>query len=136
MKLRLLFFLMLVVATSALAQNLEIDATFNTADNGSGLGDGADQQVNPIAVQSSGKILISGYLDYYNGTAIPRFVRLNSDGTLDGTFNMGTGVSGQVNDIGFQSDGKVIIVGQFASYNGTAVGNIARLNADGSLDNT
>jgi uncharacterized delta-60 repeat protein len=67
--------------------------------------------------------------------------RYNTDYTLDTTFDPvvfdDTENSGYVRDIGVQSDGKIIVVGHFTSVNdGTTVGRIMRLNADGTLDAT
>ena len=106
-------------------------------------GTGADNFVKAIAVQSDGKILIGGIFTSYNGTNRSRIARLNTDGTIDTTFlatgtgvGEGSGGTGQVHDIAIQTDGKMVIGGYFASYNGTTRGNIARINADGSLDTT
>ena len=66
-------------------------------------------------------------------------MRLNADGTLDTTFNPGgAGADAQVNGVVLQPDGKILIVGYFTSYNGNgaASNNIARLNANGTLDTT
>jgi uncharacterized delta-60 repeat protein len=104
-----------------------IDANFNPVT-------GADNIVLTIAVQSNGKIIIGGKFKSYNGTSRNRIVRLNTDGSLDATFNHGTGTSGMVSTIAVQPDGKIIIGGDFTSYNGTSRNNIARLNADGSLE--
>jgi uncharacterized delta-60 repeat protein len=87
-----------------------------------------------IVLQSDGKILIGGYFTSYNGTTRNYIARLNSDGSLDTGFNPGTGADNQVSSIVIQSDGKILIGGQFTSYNGTARNYIARLNSDGSLD--
>ncbi|OFX65411.1 MAG: hypothetical protein A2X15_00340 [Bacteroidetes bacterium GWB2_32_14] len=106
-----------------------LDGTFDQ-------GTGASDYVNTTAIQSDGKIIIGGGFLYYNGTAINRIARLNADGTIDGTFDPGTGASGNVNTTAIQSDGKIIIGGSFAFYNGTARSKIARLNADGTLDVT
>ena len=43
--------------------------------------------VYSTALQSDGKILVSGDFDSYNGTSVENVVRLNSDLTLDSTFN-------------------------------------------------
>ena len=59
---------------------------------------------------------------------------LNTDGSLDTGFNLGTGANGNVRTTALQPDGKILIGGDFTSYNGTARNYIARLNADGSLD--
>src|SRR5437868_48863 len=69
--------------------------------------------------------------------AIAVLLSINSyaqDGSLDTNFNPGTGASYIVETTAIQSDGKIIIGGDFTSYNGTAINYIARLNRDGSLD--
>lgn len=113
----------------AKAQPGTLDPTFNP-------GTGANNYVLTTAIQSDGKIIIGGGFETYNGTAINRIARVNTDGSLDATFNVGTGVNNNVNTIAIQSDGKIIIGGFFATYNGTARNCIARLNTDGSLDAT
>ena len=67
-----------------------------------------------------------------------RIARLNSDGTLDGTFNTGgTGTTGAIRSIAIQPDGKYLVSGQnLSAYNGTARFSIIRINADGTLDAT
>ncbi len=57
---------------------------------------------------------------------------LAQSGVIDSTFNPGTGTNNSVNTIAIQSDGKIIIAGNFTSYNGTSINRIARLNSDGS----
>jgi uncharacterized delta-60 repeat protein len=49
-------------------------------------------------------------------------------------WSKGAGVNGQVNAIVMQADGKVVLGGAFSSVNGVPRGNLARLNADGTLD--
>ncbi|MEO6542230.1 MAG: delta-60 repeat domain-containing protein, partial [Ferruginibacter sp.] len=63
-----------------------------------------------------------------------KIARLNTDGSLDTGFNPGTGADRAVYTTAIQSDGKIIIGGDFTTYNGTARIRIARLNSDGSLD--
>lgn len=104
-----------------------LDLSFNP-------GTGADARVSTISIQSDGKIIIGGHFTNYNGTARNRIARLNTDGSLDVSFDPGTGVNGQLTTVSIQSDGKIIIGGTFTSFNGTARNRIARLNADGSLD--
>jgi uncharacterized delta-60 repeat protein len=106
-----------------------LDATFNPVS-------GANDDVNALALQSDGKMLIGGFFTSYNSVSRNRIARLNADGSLDATFNPGTGASGSVLSFTLQPDGKVIIGGEFLTYNGTARNRIARLNADGTLDAT
>ncbi len=89
-----------------------------------------------VAIQNDGKILIGGDFLSFNGITAHRIARLNIDGTLDPTFISGIGFDLKVSAIAMQSDGKIIIGGNFTLYNGTSRKRIARLNTDGSLDAT
>lgn len=55
---------------------------------------------------------------------------------LDTTFSIGSGANGIVEQVQELPDGKVLICGNFTSFNGSARGYIARLNANGSVDET
>ena len=100
-------------------------------------GVGANGGVFAVLVQTDGKILLFGDFTTVNGTARSRIARLNSDGTLDYSFlATGTGANLAVNTAALQSDGKIVIGGRFTNVNGTTRNRIARLNADGTLDNT
>ncbi|HWJ28134.1 MAG TPA: hypothetical protein VNS32_16435, partial [Flavisolibacter sp.] len=90
--------------------------------------------VNSIAVQLDGKIVIGGLFDSYNGTSRRRVARINSDGSIDNTFNPGIGVNGSVYAVAVQSDGKILIGGGFPTYNGVTCNGLIRVNADGSVD--
>ena len=104
-----------------------LDTTFTT-------GTGADSDVNTITLQPDGKILIGGSFTTYNGTANKYLLRLHPDGSIDTTFTTGTGTSGELYAVTLQPDGKILIGGNFITYNGTTVYRLARLNADGTLD--
>jgi uncharacterized delta-60 repeat protein len=106
-----------------------IDSTFVT-------GTGFNVNVQAMALQSDGKIVVGGQFTSYNGTTRNRIARLNSDGSLDTTFTVGTGFDAQVHTIVIQSDGKILVGGAFATYAGTATAKLARLNANGTLDTT
>jgi uncharacterized delta-60 repeat protein len=106
-----------------------LDASFNP-------GTGANSYIYSVVLQGNGSIIIGGNFTSYNGTARSGIARLNTDGSLDTSFDPGTGANGIVNISAVQSDGAIIIGGEFTSYNGVAVNHIARLNLDGSLDNS
>jgi uncharacterized delta-60 repeat protein len=108
------------------------DSSFNTVDNVSGF----DNTVYSIAIQSDGKIILVGDFFTFNAITVNRIVRLNADGTIDTAFttNNGTGASSRVNSVAIQSDGKIILVGSFITFNGATVNRIVRLNADGTRD--
>lgn len=112
---------------------LNVDGTL---DNSFNPGTGLDDVVRTISIQSDGKIIIGGDFSFFNGISRRKIARLNADGTLDGTFDPGTGANWIVYDTAIQSDGKIIIAGDFVNYNGTAINRIARLNTNGTLDGT
>ena len=87
-----------------------------------------------MALQRDGKVLIGGNFTTINGVSRNCIARLNRDGSLDTSFDPGTGADYSVYDLILQSDGKIIIAGGFQSVNGVGRNSIARLNADGSLD--
>lgn len=115
---------------------LNEDGTLDTSfDPGTGTTGAAAHYVYSVALQADGKILIGGNFTGYNGTTgVNRIARLNTDGTLDTSFDIGTGAAGSVRKIAVQEDGKIIIGGEFTSFNATTTGRITRINADGTLD--
>jgi uncharacterized delta-60 repeat protein len=114
-----------------LNSNGTLDTTFST-----NLGTAFNADVNSLAIQSNGQILVGGSFTTFNGTTRNRLVRLNSDGTLDTTFstNMGTAFNGQVLSLAIQSNGQILVGGGFTTFNGTTRNRLVRLNSDGTLD--
>lgn len=53
---------------------------------------------------------------------------------LDPNFKPNLNTNGFINDIEVQSDGKILVGGQFTEINGVSANGIARLNTDGTLD--
>ena len=107
-----------------------IDALFN-------LGSSVDGKVYTTVLQANGKIIIGGSFTAYNGTAVGRLIRLNSNGSLDTSFNTNLGFTNSiVYATAQQTDGKIIVVGSFTKFNTTTTNRVVRLLADGSLDPT
>ena len=68
-------------------------------------------------------------------TPVRNVMRMKEDGSLDSTYMMGNaGANGAIYDGTTQGNGKVVIVGDFTTFNGRPANRIVRLNADGSLD--
>lgn len=97
---------------------------------------GASGDVNDLVIQSDGKIVIGGSFTTYNGASRNRVARINTDGSNDATFSPGTGANSYITSVDLQSDGKVIIAGNFSSVAGTTRNRLARLNTNGSHDTT
>ena len=85
---------------------------------------------------SGNQVVIGGDFSSYNGIQRNNVARVNADGSLDTTFTPGAGANGQIWSVVVQADGRVLIGGEFTSYNGTARKYVARLNPNGSLDTT
>ena len=106
-----------------------IDGAFNPSPN---------TTVNAIVPLSGGQILIGGGFTSFapNGSTttygLSYLARLNSDGSLDLTFNPNP--SGGVFAIALQSDGMIVVGGGFTTIDGLTRGYIARLQADGRID--
>ena len=97
---------------------------------------GANDYIDALALQPNGQIIIGGNFTAFNGYNRHYVARLNSDGSVDTSFNPGLGANGTVTSVALEASGQIIIGGSFTAYNGTAVNGVARLNADGSLDTT
>ena len=98
-----------------------------------------NNEVYAIKIQSDGKILVGGAFYQFANVDTNYIIRLNSDGTRDTSFYIGNGFNGYVNSIDLQSDGKVIVGGDFYDtgyYDNNMCNGIVRLNTDGSLDST
>jgi uncharacterized delta-60 repeat protein len=110
--------------------NGSLDASFN-------VGVGFNGWVETISIQSDSKLIVGGSFSMYKGDTAHDIVRLNIDGDIDSTFNAGAGtVGGSIESSALQNDGKIVLGGSFYSVNGTPCNGIARLNSDGSYDNS
>lgn len=122
------------VSTGGFAR-LNYDTSIDTA-FAANIGTGANNQVFTIAVQPNGQILVGGLFTSWNGTPANGLVRLNADGTLDTAFmtNIGSGANSYVLAMALQSNGQILVGGNFTTWNGTAANSVVRLNADGTRD--
>ncbi|TNE80423.1 MAG: T9SS type A sorting domain-containing protein [Bacteroidetes bacterium] len=119
-----------------------IDASFQVGSGfsgGSGIG---QRQIHQVLSLADGKILVSGHYSNYNGEPSLLLTRLNSDGTLDKTFDASAnfakamdGFYGQVYNLKTTANGEIIIGGNYGNTNSLAFG-VDRLHADGTLDST
>jgi len=93
--------------------------------------------VRSVATQSSGKLIIVGHFSSIGGTSYGKIARLNTDGSVDTTFNVGqSGFNNNALVVRVLSDDSILVGGAFNQYNGTSVDRIVKLNSDGVLDGT
>lgn len=93
-----------------------------------------------LYVDENNKIWMGGSFTNFNNSTYDNFIRLNDDGTVDNTlptigFTTGSGAPA-VRSILKDSNGKILISGQFNFYQGNACGNLVRLNSDGTFDSS
>lgn len=110
-----------------LNQNGTVDSSFHA-----NLGLGFNGIVKSIIVQSDGKILVAGGFSSFNNANTGNIIRLNSNGTLDNTFQQNT--SGFAFAMTQQRDGKIIVGGTLSSQNGMSIGNLVRMDSTGNID--
>src|SRR5213082_937057 len=107
--------------------NGSVDQTF-------GLGNGIDNAVLALALQTDGRIIVGGQFSQIDLTQRFNLARLNTNGSVDLSFDPGNGPNGDVNAIVIQSDGRIVIGGTFIGYDGFARGGVARVQGNGALD--
>lgn len=105
-----------------------------------------DGNVNDVCMQQDGKIFVGGNFYSINNIYSYKLMRLNIDGTYDSSFSILNGNNGfqpipsvfthQVYSLAIQTDGKVLVCGDFATYNNIETNGLARFHSDGSFDST
>jgi uncharacterized delta-60 repeat protein len=99
-------------------------------------GAGANGEVQAVRLDVSGRVLVGGSFSTINGTNRAGMARLNANGSLDLSFNPGSGANGTVWTLAVQTDGRVLVGGAFTTVNGNSRNGIARLTATGAIDDT
>lgn len=107
-----------------------------TIDAGFVTGTGFNGNVNAMALapDGSGDLYVAGLFTQYDGTGVTRIVRLNSTGSIDAAFVIGTGFDSAVMALAVEPGGDVYAGGMFTSYNAAGAPYAVRLNSDGSID--
>jgi uncharacterized delta-60 repeat protein len=96
----------------------------------------ANSNIYCVTLQADGKILIGGAFSSLGGLR-NGLARLNADSTLDNSFSPGakTGSGpGVVRVLAVQSDGQILVAGDFTSLGGQMVTNFGRLVPNGVTD--
>ncbi|TCC99490.1 DUF5008 domain-containing protein [Pedobacter hiemivivus] len=97
--------------------------------------EGGNGSINAAFQQADGKIILVGSFSRFNELPSGRIVRVNPDGTLDNTFNVGTGANASISSITYNEiSKKFLITGTFGTFNNLPAKGLAMLNQDGSLD--
>jgi uncharacterized delta-60 repeat protein len=108
---------------------LNADGSLDTSFNP---GIGADGTVWAISPLPNGQIVIAGEFTAVNGFSRPHIARLNSDGSVDLSFDPGTnGPNGTIYALAQGLNASIYIGGDFNSVNGLARRSVAQLSTNG-----
>lgn len=95
---------------------------------------GTNDAVNVVIPQPDGKVIVAGRFTQANNVGRNRIARFNFDGSLDTSFDPGTGADAEITAAVLQPDGRIVVAGRFTNFNGFTHNRVCRLNADGSVD--
>lgn len=89
-----------------------------------------------FVIPTNGHVVLGGDFRSFHTIQRPGLAQLTTAGGVDFIFAPGTGIpSGTtIYSMGLQSDGKILIGGNFNTYNEQTIYGVARINPDGSLD--
>ena len=89
--------------------------------------------VSVVEVQTDGRVLAAGAFSTWAGLASKNVLRLNTDGSVDTTFNSAINFAGPMLAL---PDGKILVAGKASDFKPARKTGLGRLNADGSMDAT
>ena len=99
---------------------------------------GVNGQINALAIQPDGGIVVGGLFTQAGQVETMNLARYKADGSVDKNFggadNAAPGTNGVVLALAVQTDGKIVVGGNFNSVLGQPCRSIVRLKADGTLD--
>lgn len=106
-----------------LNSNGSVDASFNQATNFPAV-------PSSLVLQPDGKVIACGIVGYSNVV-----LRLHADGSVDNSFEVTAApAEGNFAQVTLQPDGRILIAGDLVRFRGVTRNHIARLNANGSVD--
>ncbi len=104
-----------------------------TRDTGFNVGTGADDTVIRVKRQGDGKLLAAGVFRNFNGVPRSGIVRLNTNGSVDLTFDPGASANDYVYTALPLASGGTLVAGAFSQFDGYDRFRLAALDGDGAL---
>ncbi len=125
-------------STSGLPLGPESTARVTIMDNDTlaGPAKGVNGTITTASESSDGNLIVGGWFTAVDGLRRNYIARLRADGSADPSFDPGRGPDGPVTVLCIQTNGQLLIGGQFTEVSGASRRHLARLNLDGSLDTT
>jgi len=106
-----------------------LDRSFNAAN-------GINGPVRGVAILGDGRLAIVGEFTAVGAVSRNRVALLQADGTLDATFDPGSGFDATVRALQIDTGNRLVCAGAFTQFAGVAAGRIVRLQLNGTRDET
>jgi uncharacterized delta-60 repeat protein len=101
-----------------------------------GSGAGFNAMYKAIAFQIDNKIVVGGSFSNFSGSGRNNIMRLNTNGSVDTSFDAQSSTNGTINTLQIQTDGKILAGGAFTTFNGLAATHLVRIKPGGTGENT
>src|SRR6266516_948693 len=112
-----------------------VDESFDVGEGPvGGVGERRAAEVNALALQPDGRVIVGGRFTSFNGSACDGVVRLNPDGSVDASFRLGTGQPTDVRALLLEPGGEILVGGFFDGLYGKPCRGLVRLGPDGAVD--
>lgn len=98
------------------------------------LGTGFSSTVRDLKLDAQNRIIVVGNFTSVNGVSRSRIVRLNTNGSVDTSFNVGAGLNREAFTIELLSNNRIAVGGSFDSYRGSVSGKLAVILPNGDVD--
>lgn len=93
--------------------------------------------INDAFMEPDGKVILVGNFTRFQGTGVNRITRVDNNGIIDPTFQIGSGADGPIGNIRYNATTqKYMLSGVFKSFNGKPANGIVMLKKDGSVDDS
>jgi hypothetical protein len=107
----------------------QLDTSFNFPTS-NGFGGGYPED---MLVLSNGQIIVVGSFTSYSGYSANRIIKLNSNGTIDTTFNPGIGFDDTVRVVKQDESGFLYCGGDFTKYNTYLANRLVKITTSGTI---
>jgi len=98
---------------------------------------GGNGTIIDAVMQPDGKLVLVGAFSKFDNKTVGGIVRLNTDGTIDDSFQTGQGATGYITSINWNNiTQRFVLTGVFSSFNSKPIQNMLVLKSDGSIDET
>lgn len=99
--------------------------------------DGPNGPIGDAFMTDEGKLILVGRFTKYNNEAVNNIVRLNTDGTIDRTFQTGSGTDYAISSITYSATTRrYTLAGSFNTFDGKVQNGLVMLTQEGAVDPT